>query len=109
VTEHTTAKLARALSAVPGVPAEMIAAAIDGLYHDYLSPLDCPSIQLVRDLRDLARAPATPRRSRLLLKRLSNRVVLGEFDASKEEADEWAASAEGQQALAEFLNPGSRP
>ena len=42
MTEHTTAKLARALQEIPGVPREMITKAVDGHYHDYLSPLAMP-------------------------------------------------------------------
>jgi hypothetical protein len=48
--EHTTAKLAAALSSIPAIPREMVQRAIDG-----------------------------------------------EFDASREESAEWAASPEGQE------------
>ena len=94
---HTTAKLAAALSEIPGVPEAMIKRAVDGYYHDYLSPLATPEIQLVKDLRELASRPATPRNSRPLLRATAQRVIDGEFDASKEEADEWARSPEGQE------------
>jgi hypothetical protein len=95
--QHTTVKLAQALSAIPGVPREMIQRAVDGYYHDYLSPLAFPEMQLVADLRELASAPATPRDSRPLLREMSQRVIDGEFDATKEESDAWAASPEGQE------------
>ena len=97
MTEHTTARLARALSAIPGVPRTMIQRAVDGFYHDYLSPLEMPEVQLVADLRDLARNPATPRNSRPLLRALARDVIDGKHDASKEESDEWARSAEGRE------------
>lgn len=97
MSEHTTAKLAKALSAIQGVPREMIQRAVDGYYHDYLSPLDMPEIQLVSDLRALAKTPATPRDSRPLLLAMAQRVIDGEFDASKEESDAWAASPEGKE------------
>jgi hypothetical protein len=97
MSEHTTAKLAKALAAIPGVPRAMIQRAVDGYYHDYLSPLAMPEIQLVSDLRELAAAPATPRDSRPLLREMSQRVVDGEFDASREESDAWAASPEGRE------------
>jgi hypothetical protein len=100
--EHTTAKLARALEAVPGVPEAMIKRACDGYYHDFLSPLATPEIQLVADLRELASAPATPRNSRPLLRALATAVIDGQYDASKEESDEWARSPEGQEAMAEL-------
>jgi hypothetical protein len=98
--EHTTVKLARALKAIPGVPAEMIKRATDGYYHDYLSPLATPEVQLVIDLRELANRPATPRNSRPLLRELAKAVSDGQYDASKEEADEWARSPEGQETMA---------
>lgn len=95
--EHTTAKLARALSAIPGVPRDMIERAIAGHYHDYLSPLAMPEVQLVADLRSLASLPATPRDSRPMLRALAKAVIAGEYDATKEESDAWAASPEGQE------------
>jgi hypothetical protein len=101
--EHTTVKLARALKAVPGVPAEMIQRARDGYYHDFLSPLDTPEIQLVADLRELASRPATPRNSRPLLRALAQAVIDGQYDASKEESDEWMRSPEGQETMAAVL------
>ena len=102
MTEHTTAKLARALSEIPGMPRYMIERAISGRYHDYLSPLDTPELQLVRDLLNLANTPATKYDARPMLRALADRVIAGEFDASKEEADEWAASAEGQETFAQL-------
>lgn len=95
--EHTTVKLANALRAISGVPRDMLTRAIDGYYHDYLSPLATPEIQLVADLRELAAAPATPRDSRPLLREVAQRVIDGEFDASKEESDAWAKSPDGQE------------
>ena len=98
--EHTTAVLARALEAIPGVPPAMIERARTGYYHDYLSPLATPEMQLVADLRALASAPATPRNSRPLLRNLVTAVINGQYDASKEESEEWARSAEGQETMA---------
>jgi hypothetical protein len=106
--EHTTAKLARALEGIPGVPNEMIEHARTGFYHDYLSPLDTPAVQLVADLRELAARPGTPRNSRPLLRVLATAVIDGQYDASKEESDEWARSQEGQETIAEFTG-GAMP
>ncbi len=39
----------------------------------------------------------TPRDSRPLLRQLAQRVLDGEFDATREESDAWAASPEGQE------------
>jgi hypothetical protein len=101
--EHTTVKLARALKAIPGVPPEMIKRATDGYYHDYLSPLATPDVQLVTDLRELADRPATPRNSRPLLRALAKAVTDGQYDASKEESEQWMRSPEAQETMAAVL------
>jgi hypothetical protein len=97
--EHTTVKLAKALSSIPGVPQDMITRAVDGYYHDFLSPLDMPKVQLIADLRALAAAPATPRDSRPMLRQMAKQVIDGEFDASGEESEAWAKSPEGQETM----------
>jgi hypothetical protein len=97
MSEHTTAKLARALSEVPGMPRDMIARAIAGHYHDYLSELAMPELQLLADLRDLAGQPTTGPKARAALQALITRLLDGDFEASSEEADAWAASPEGQE------------
>ena len=102
--EHTTVKLANALREIPGVPQEMLKRATDGYYHDYLSPLATPEIRLVADLSELAARPATPRKSRPLLREMAQRVINGEFDASKEESDAWAASPEGQETFRQLAD-----
>lgn len=104
-TAPTAMKLAAALKAIPGVPALIIERAQDGYYHDYLSPLTFPEMQLVADLRELAKAPATPRLSRPLLRALALAVIDGEYDASSDEADTWAASPEGQEAFSQLIRP----
>ena len=90
---HTKDKLAEALRAV-GLT-EMADKAATGYYHDFLSPLDLPELQLVDDLAEAARARATDRYTEVMA--LRHRVINGDFDASKEESDEWAASSEGQE------------
>jgi hypothetical protein len=67
---------------------KMADAAATGFYHDFLSPLPLPQIQLADDLRQAA----TPEALALL-----ERVMDGEFDATKEESAAWAASAEGRK------------
>ena len=104
MTEHTTVKLAKALSAIPGVPPPMVKQAFEGYYHDYLSPLTFPEIQLVSDLRELAKAPATPRDSRPLLRAMAQAVIDGEYDATSEESDEWAKSADGQETFRQLAD-----
>lgn len=102
--EHTTVKLAKALGEIPGVPREMIRKAFEGYYHDYLSPLDLPEIQLVLDLTELARLPATPAASRPLLRQMAERVKSGDFDATREESEEWVRSPEGQETMRQLAD-----
>ena len=102
--EHTTVKLANALSVIPGVPEDMIQRAKAGLYHDFLSPLDYPELKLLSDLQALADTPATPRDSRRLLRDMAQRVMNGEFDASAEEAREWAESPEGRETFRQLAD-----
>lgn len=77
---------------------EMADKAATGYYHDYLSPLAMPCMQLAQDLQK-----HHTRAARELLKRHLN----GEFDATKEESDEWAETADGQAAR-EALPPQMR-
>lgn len=69
-----------------------------GYYHDFLSPLATPCLQLAKDLQ----AIGTP--AALALRR---RHLNGEFDASKAESDAWAASPDGQAAM-RMLTGGRR-
>jgi len=71
-----------------------------GYYHDFLSPLAMPELQLIQDLALAAKA--RPDRSEDILA-LRQRVTNGDFDASAEESDEWAASAEGQEAFGQLM------
>lgn len=95
MTETSKEKLARALEEA-GDPklAKMIERARDGFYSDYESPLALPELTLVRDLA----AAGHPD--------LARRAQAGEFDGTKEEADAWAASEEGQAAFRELINGG---
>lgn len=99
---HSKDKLAKALREA-GLE-EMADKAATGYYHDFLSPLATPEIQLVADLRELASRPATPRNSRPLLRAMAQRVIAGEFDATREESEEWAKSPEGQETFRQFAS-----
>jgi hypothetical protein len=74
---------------------DMAERAAAGYYHDYLSPLDEPAMMLDAELF-IAASPEA--------KALRARHHAGEFDATKEESDAWAASAEGQTAFRRLLN-----
>lgn len=90
---HTKDKLAAALRDID--LQEMADKAAAGYYHDFLSELDLPTIALVKDLERVGTTPAL---------QLRKRVLEGEFDATKEEADAWAESPEGQETLSQLLD-----
>jgi hypothetical protein len=78
-----------------------------GYYHDYLSPLDMPCQQLAHDLKIFADAPSLSEPRRVEARTLLARHLNGEFDASKEESEAWAASPEGRETFAK-LTPDRR-
>jgi hypothetical protein len=78
---HTKEKLAQALDAA-GLTA-MAAKAREGHYHDFESPLAFPSMQLVHDLTNVEAWE------------LRDRAINGDFDASDDEAADWADSLKG--------------
>lgn len=79
---------------------EMAVKAAAGYYHDFLSPLMFPDIQLGNDLESAGTPAALA---------LRQRHFRGEFDASKAESDEWAASADGRAAMAGLMPKGGEP
>lgn len=89
---HTKDLLARELTKA-NLP-EMAAKAATGYYHDFLSPLDTPCLQLAADLAKVGTPAALAVRARHLN---------GEFDATKEESDDWAASPEGKAAFSQLV------
>ncbi len=80
---------------------EMAARAREAYYHDFLSPLALPEMQLERDLHEAVSATlaAGDKERAFAIELLRQAHMQGEFDASKEESDEWAASSEGQEAF----------
>lgn len=81
----TAERLARALDAA--MLPEMAARAREGYYDEWRSELPFPLMQLVNDLNAAGRVD------------LVERVKAGEFDATAEEAQAWAASPEGQETM----------
>jgi hypothetical protein len=94
MSKHTKDLLADALQAVD--LRTMADKAREGFYHDYLSPLDTPTAQLVNDLWTAANNHPE-NRARILSLQL--RVIDGAFDASREEGEAWANSPEGRAAF----------
>lgn len=74
--------------------AKMAEAAARGFYHDYLSPLPFPEVQLAVDLAKAGTPAAIA---------LRERHLDGEFDATTEESEEWAASPDGQRTMAQLM------
>jgi len=102
---HTKDVLAQALRDV-GLDA-MADKAATGYYHDYLSPLDLPEMQLINDLAfEFHFRPDNPNNEAIMA--LRQRVINGDFDANKEESDAWAASAEGQAAFGALIGKKHR-
>jgi hypothetical protein len=93
---HTKDKLAAELRKI-GLNA-MAKRAEEGYYHDFLSPLPMPELELINDLA-LACSDQRSREHKIAILDLRERVMAGEFDASPDESDDWAKSAEGQEAF----------
>jgi hypothetical protein len=91
-TEPTTEKLAKALEE-NNAPQDMIDKARSGYYDDYKGPLAFPQIQLYHDAHVAG------------LETIEAAVAAGDFDGTKEEADEWARSPDGQATFAELIKP----
>lgn len=87
--DRSTDKLVAALREA-GASAPLIAQAESGAFHDYESQSATPIVDLVQECR------------RHGLEDIAQRAIAGEFDATKEESDEWARSAEGQLTLSEL-------
>ena len=73
-----------------------------GYYNDFFSPLAAPSLQLMRDL-DVVLGMVPSYEQKAKIQRIIERHKDGEFDATKEEAEEWAASAEGRETLSSLV------
>lgn len=86
--KHTTIILAEELEKA-GLP-EMATKAREGWYHDFLSPLPTPCLELSYDLAAVGTPAAMALRSR---------HHNGEFDATMKESDDWANSPEGKDAF----------
>ena len=104
---HSTDKLAEALrdAGLSGMADKARA----GYYHDFLSPLATPSLQLRHDLKVFVDAPSASAETRNAATLILARHMTGEFDATKEESDDWAASPEGMQIMAALLPPPEEP
>lgn len=73
---------------------EMSEKAATGYYHDFLSPLATPCMQLAEDLAGAGTPTALALRARHLE---------GEFDATVEESRDWAKSADGKDTFGKLI------
>lgn len=89
---HTKDRLAAELEKI-GLPG-MAESARAGAYDDFLSEVATPELLLLSDLHKVGTADAMA---------LRVRVMNGDFDATKEESDAWAASAEGKAAFSQLI------
>lgn len=89
----TSEKLARELEAAKA-PVTMVQRARDGYYGDYTSPLPAPQMSLYADC--VANN----------LMEMADRTAGGEFSATREEAEAWAASPEGRELLGNLGSVG---
>ena len=95
-TRTSTEKLVAALTEA-GASAAMIERAKANYYHDFKSQLATPCMQLVADL--FAEG----------LVALRYRALDGEFDATRAEAEKWAASEDGRATMMKLLGSQEWP
>jgi len=71
-------------------------------FHDFLSPHDMPTVTLANELVAIihGKVPGTMQDA---ARTVRNRLINGDFDASTEESDEWAASPEGQATIRRLI------
>ena len=94
---HTKDILAQALTEA-GLP-QMAARAASGHYHDFLSPLTFPELELDGELR----AAGTP-----AAEAVRQHLPEGIFDASIEESDDWAESQDGQDTMRKLIGTNEK-
>ena len=96
MTARTSERLAQVLHALALFDLEKMARA--DMFHDFLSPLDLPEMELERRLR--AARDACPDKDRAArIEEVRQRHMQGDFDADKAESDAWAESEDGQEAF----------
>lgn len=94
---HTKDILAEALRDV-GLD-EMAKRASEGYYHDFLSPLPFPELELEEELRVARAKKVFGGKEWHAIEAVRRRLMNGDFDASLEESEAWMNGPEGQAAL----------
>ena len=88
----STQKLLNALEKA-GASSAFVVDVGKNVYHDFMGSRDFPMIDLVNRMRAEG------------LEDLALRAASGEFDATKEEADDWAESEDGRTTISGLTNP----
>lgn len=73
---------------------EMAKRAESGEFNEFFGPYACGITRVAEELAAIGSMDAL---------KLRARVIKGEFDAGAEESEEWAASAEGQDAFRQLV------
>lgn len=98
--EQTPMYLGRVLDDYLGLPA-MARRAREGHFDDFFAPAEVADgmevLRLYGELRGKAQIVGKADRARIL--EVAEAVKVGEFDATREESDRWAASKDGQDAF----------
>ena len=76
---------------------DMAVKAAEGYYHDFLSPLALPCLQLAEDLAQAGTPAAMAIRARHLN---------GEFDATADESETWVKNPDGRNAFQRLISRG---
>jgi len=100
MTAESSQKLADALRAA-GLEKLAQRAELDE-FHDYLSPHDLPAIALGVELAAIINGKLSLD-IKTAAKKIRQRHLNGDFDATDAESDAWAASPEGQEAFARLI------
>lgn len=90
----STEKLVAALEEA-GAPAALVERARRNEFHDFKSESPTPISDLVNACREAGLQGG--------LRNVVARAIGGEFDATKEESDEWARSPEGQDTFGRLI------
>ena len=98
--ELTPVYLGRVLDDYLGFPG-LAKRAREGHFDDFFAPAEvADGLEIVRLVRELeGKARVVRKAHRVRVREVIDAVKAGEFDATKEESDRWAASKDGQDAM----------
>ena len=102
--EQTPAYLGRVLDDYLGFPT-LAQRAREGHFDDFFAPAEiADGLEILRLYRELeGKAQVVGKADRRKVREVMEAVKAGEFDATKEESDRWAASKDGQETMRMLL------